>query len=47
MEGDFPVEDDITEIDGFDNLHHAEDILKRAAGGCRTALWCAGEFLQY
>ena len=30
VEGDFPVERDITEIDGFDNLHHAEDILKRA-----------------
>ena len=30
VEGDFPVEMDITEIDGFDNLHHAEDILKRA-----------------
>ena len=30
VEGDFPVESDITEIDGFDNLHHAEDILKRA-----------------
>ena len=30
VDGDFPVERDITEIDGFDNLHHAEDILKRA-----------------
>ena len=30
VEGDFPVERDITEIDGCDNLHHAEDILKRA-----------------
>ena len=28
--GDFPVERDITEIDGLDNPHHAEDILKRA-----------------
>ncbi len=30
VDGNFPVERDITEIDGFDNLHHAEDILKRA-----------------
>ena len=30
VDGDFPVERDITEINGFDNLHHAEDILKRA-----------------
>lgn len=28
--GDFPVEEDITEIAGFDNLHHPEDILKEA-----------------
>ena len=26
--GEFPVERDITEIEGFDNLHHAEGILK-------------------
>ena len=25
VDGDFPVERDITEINGFDNLHHAED----------------------
>ena len=30
VNGDFPVGMDITEINGFDNLHHAEDILKRA-----------------
>ena len=30
VDSDFPVERDITEINGFDNLHHAEDILKRA-----------------
>ena len=30
VDGDFPVERDITEINGFDNLHHAEDLLKRA-----------------
>ena len=47
VEGDFPVERDITEIDGFDNLHHAEDSFEKGPGGCRTALWCAGEFLQY
>ena len=28
--GDFPVERDITEITGFDNLHHPEGILKKA-----------------
>ena len=28
MYGEFPVERDITEIEGFDNLHHPEDILK-------------------
>ena len=28
VDSDFPVERDITEINGFDNLHHAEDILK-------------------
>lgn len=26
--GEFPIERDITEIEGFDNLHHAEEILK-------------------
>ena len=31
VDGDFPVERDITEIDGFDNLHHA-------ANGCPA--WC-------
>ena len=25
--GEFPIERDITEIEGFDNLHHAEGIL--------------------
>ena len=30
VDGNFPVEMDITEIGGFDNLHHAEDVLKRA-----------------
>ena len=24
IEGDFPIERDITEIDGFDDLHHSE-----------------------
>ena len=31
--GEFPreiMDIDITEIDGFDNLHHAEDILKES-----------------
>ena len=28
VDGDFPVERDITEIDGFDNLHHPEGILR-------------------
>lgn len=28
--GDFPLERDITEITGFDNLHHAEGLLKDA-----------------
>ena len=28
--GDFPIEQDITEIYGFDNLHHAEGIIKEA-----------------
>ena len=27
VEGDFPIERDITEIDGFDDLHHSEGIL--------------------
>ena len=30
--GDFPIEQDITEIYGFDNLHHAEGIIKEAQG---------------
>ena len=30
MEGDFPIERDITEIDGFDDLHHSEGILLEA-----------------
>lgn len=28
--GDFPVQRDITEIDGFDNLHHPVDLIKNA-----------------
>ena len=28
--GDFSVQQDITEINGFDNLHHPETILKEA-----------------
>ena len=28
--GDFPVQKDITEIAGFDNLHHPVDVLKTA-----------------
>ena len=31
VEGDFPVERDITEIDGFDNLHHATGIIRDCA----------------
>lgn len=31
VRGDFPFERDITEIEGFDNLHHPEDILLEAA----------------
>ena len=30
VEGDFPIERDITEIDGFDDLHHSEGILLKA-----------------
>lgn len=30
VEGDFPLERDITEISGFDNLHHPEGIIKEA-----------------
>lgn len=30
VEGNFPFDMDITEINGFDNLHHAEGIIKRA-----------------
>ena len=30
MESEFPFDRDITEIDGFDNLHHPEGILKQA-----------------
>lgn len=30
VDGEFPFERDITEIDGFDNLHHPEGILKKA-----------------
>ncbi|MDD5803453.1 aminotransferase class I/II-fold pyridoxal phosphate-dependent enzyme [Blautia sp. HCP3S3_H10_1] len=30
MEGDFPIDRDITEIDGFDDLHHSEGILLEA-----------------
>ena len=33
VDGKFPFERDITEIDGFDNLHHPEGILKRAQEG--------------
>ena len=31
VRGDFPFERDITEIEGFDNLHHPEDVYKRQA----------------
>lgn len=30
VDGDFPFDRDITEITGFDNLHHAKGILKKA-----------------
>lgn len=30
VNGEFPFDKDITEIEGFDNLHHAEGILKEA-----------------
>ena len=30
MAGDFPISQDITEITDFDNLHHAEGLIKRA-----------------
>ena len=30
MENDLPYDIDITEIEGFDDLHHAEGILKEA-----------------
>lgn len=30
VNGDFPIDRDITEIDGFDNLHHPEGIIKEA-----------------
>ena len=30
IEGDFPIDRDITEIDGFDDLHHCEGILLNA-----------------
>lgn len=30
VEGEFPIERDITEIDGFDDLHHSEGILLEA-----------------
>ena len=30
VNGNFPIETDITEIEGFDNLHHPEGILKKA-----------------
>ena len=30
VNGEFPFDRDITEIEGFDNLHHAEGILKEA-----------------
>lgn len=44
--GDFPVEKDITEIAGFDNLHHPVDILKKAQEeaarlyGVRESFYC-------
>lgn len=47
VDGDFPVERDITEINGFDNLHHAEDLLKRARNGMLPGSMVCGEFLQY
>ena len=34
-----PFEVDITEIDGFDNLHHAEGILKKFNGVGGRAIW--------
>ena len=33
----FPFDRDITEIHGFDNLHHAEGV--RCTGICSTDLW--------
>ena len=44
VDGDFPVERDITEINGFDNLHHAEDILKRAQEDVARFMVCRRVF---
>ncbi|URW87014.1 hypothetical protein M5E86_05665 [Blautia wexlerae] len=43
---DFLFERDITEISGFDNLHHAEGILKEAQEYASSDLWDKEMFLQ-
>ena len=45
VDGDFPVERDITEINGFDNLHHAEGILREAQ--CRAAETFGADFSSF
>lgn len=43
---DLPFDRDITEIEGFDNLHHPEGILKKAQGNCCECVWYEGMLLQ-
>ena len=45
VRGEFPLERDITEIEGFDNLHHP----RPSSGGtteCGETVWDQGELLQ-
>lgn len=42
---ELPYELDITEIDGFDDLHHSEGILEGTAGVCGVRISCGGNAL--
>lgn len=42
-----PFDRDITEIEGFDNLHHPEEILKESPGSIDRGIWHKRMLLQH
>ena len=47
VRGEFPLERDITEIEGFDNLHHPEDLLLEAQQNVAKLYGTRESFYKY